>query len=250
MTTPAPAPLADGQIDLWLLRQPHPDDITGTLDLSELDENELTRASACRRRSGGFLYASAHIALRRLLGTYLDHPAADLRFTRLPCPCCEQPHGRPTLAVPDTTVHFSLSHSTGMALVGIATAPIGVDVEQIPRTSTVQTCSTAVHPDERTEIEAVPEPLRRAAFGRLWTRKEAYLKGLGTGLGRPLADDYLGERESARPPGWTVLDIPCGPRHAGAAAVAADTLTSTSLRWIPIESLYAGGTFDLTARPA
>ncbi|MFD9127537.1 4'-phosphopantetheinyl transferase family protein [Kitasatospora sp. NPDC059571] len=250
MTAPAAAPLDNGRVDLWLLRQPHPDDITGTLDLTELDESELARASACRRQTGGFLYASAHIALRRLLGAYLGRPAADLRFARQPCPCCDQPHGRPTLSVPDPSVHFSLSHSSGMVLVGVAADPIGVDVEQVPRASTVRVCSTAVHPDERAEIEAVPEALRRAAFGQLWTRKEAYLKGLGTGLGRPLAEDYLGADESAWPPGWTVVDIPCGPRHTAAAAVRTDALTRTSLRWIPIESLYAGGTVDLSARAA
>ncbi|MEU6421606.1 4'-phosphopantetheinyl transferase family protein [Streptomyces spiralis] len=231
---------AEGRADLWLLRLPSPEDITGTLDLSVLDESERARASSCRRQKGGFLYASAHIALRRLLGAYLDHPPAGLRFVRLPCPCCDEPHGRPTLGVPDSAVHFSLSHSSGMALIGIAAVPIGVDVEEVPGTSTVKVCSTAVHPDERAEIEAVPATLRRAAFGQLWTRKEAYLKGLGTGLGRPLSQDYLGAEESARPPGWTVVDIPCGPAHTGAAAVATEALTGTSLRWIPIESLYAG----------
>ncbi|MEW1914783.1 4'-phosphopantetheinyl transferase superfamily protein [Kitasatospora sp. NPDC085895] len=242
----AAAPLGDGRVDLWLLRQPHPDDITGALDLSELDERELARASACRRQTGGFLYASAHIALRRLLGAYLHHPAAELEFTRQPCPCCDKPHGRPALSVPDSAVHFSLSHSSGMALVGIASAPIGVDVEQVPRASTVEVCSTAIHPAERTEIEAVPQPLRRAAFGQLWTRKEAYLKGLGTGLGRPLAEDYLGADAAARPPGWTVVDIPCGPRHTGAAAVRTETPLAVSPRWIPVESLYTGATVDLS----
>jgi len=244
------APLAEGRIDLWLLRLPHPDDIDGTLDLAELDDAERHRASACRRQTGGFLYAAAHIALRRLLGAYLDHPAGELRFTREPCPCCDQPHGRPTLAAPGPDIHFSLSHSSGMALVGLAATPIGVDVEQVPRASTVQVCSAAIHPEERGEIERVPEPLRRAAFGQLWTRKEAYLKGLGTGLGRPLAADYLGAAEAARPPGWTVVDIPCGPKHTGAAAVRTDAPAVHSLRRVPIESLYTGGAVDLSAAAA
>lgn len=52
------------------------------------------------------------------------------------------------------------------------------------------------------------------AFARLWARKEAYLKGLGTGFGRDIAaDDVRGDL-----PGWCVTDLPAGPGHAAAVA--------------------------------
>ncbi|AUG78965.1 phosphopantheine-transferase PgaX [Kitasatospora sp. MMS16-BH015] len=265
--------LRDGQVDLWLLRQPERGTaLGGSLDLSELDAAELGRTSVCRTKPNGFLYTSAHIALRRLLGGYLGTPPGELTFTREPCPGCGEPHGRPALAtapsfVPDLTVtdlagrphrpaaaepplHFSLSHSTGMVLVGVALAPIGVDVEKLPNPETITTCAPAFHPAEQVELSTVAEAERRLVFGQLWTRKEAYLKALGTGLSRPLDLDYLGRDLTRRPAGWSLLDLPCGPAHSAAAAVRSATPVVATLRWLEMESLYPGGTIDLDAPAA
>jgi 4'-phosphopantetheinyl transferase len=238
-------PLAGGQVDLWLLRQPKVGSPAAALDRSVLDEAEAHRAGTCKRSVGGHLYATAHIALRRLLGAYLGRTAASIRFAREPCPGCGGPHGRPAVATgagasPD--LHFSLSHGSGMVLVGVAATPIGADVELVPGAETVEICSPALHPEEHAELQAVPDQDRRAAFGRLWTRKEAYLKGLGTGLARDLSADYLGDDPLRRPPGWTVLDIPCGPRYAAAAAVLGDPPESAAVRWLSMDWLHSDGT--------
>jgi 4'-phosphopantetheinyl transferase len=39
---------------------------------------------------------------------------------------------------------------------------------------------------ERDELRAVPAPARTTAFFTCWTRKEAYVKARGEGLGHPL----------------------------------------------------------------
>ncbi|MFE7511745.1 hypothetical protein ACFU8I_11035 [Streptomyces sp. NPDC057540] len=65
-----------------------------------------------------------------------------------------------------------------------------------------------------------PVPARPAEFGRLWTRKEAYLKGIGTGLAHGTSTEYLGADARGRPPGWTVLDLDLAEDRAYAAAVA------------------------------
>ncbi|WP_455360093.1 4'-phosphopantetheinyl transferase family protein [Streptomyces sp. SYSU K21746] len=227
-----PPAVQERQVDLWLLRPPRADS-AAALDQSELDDAERNRAASFVRPADGLLYASAHIALRRLLGMYLDLAPRDITFVRQPCPGCGGPHGRPAVAVTDPPLHFSLSHSRGLALVGIAATTVGVDLERLPGAETVEVCTEALHPDERAELAGAPREERRTMFARLWTRKEAYLKGLGTGLSRAPSRDYLGSNPRRRPAGWSITDIPCGPRHAGAVALAGDAPADTSVRRLP-----------------
>ncbi|WP_217246047.1 4'-phosphopantetheinyl transferase superfamily protein [Streptomyces sp. AC602_WCS936] len=233
MTLPIPP---QRSADLWILRQPPLGTCTGELDLTELDAAEQSRAGTCRREAGRLLYSSAHVGLRRLLSAYLGTDPRSLRLGRDTCPCCDEPHGRPVLDSPDAPLHFSLSHSNGMALIGIAPVPIGVDVEKVPTAETVRVCTPALHPREQGEVAA--ERQDAVAFGQLWTRKEAYLKGLGTGLGRPLSVDYLGADPTLRPAAWKVIDVPCGPQHVAAAALYGTARARVRVHWLAMECLY------------
>ncbi|MFD3780788.1 MFS transporter [Streptomyces sp. NPDC058612] len=52
-----------------------------------------------------------------------------LRFVRERCAGCGGEHGRPALDASSPPPGFSLSHSAGVALAGVAAVPVGVDVE-------------------------------------------------------------------------------------------------------------------------
>ncbi|MGP3949274.1 4'-phosphopantetheinyl transferase family protein [Streptomyces sp. 7N604] len=249
---------AKGRLDLWMLRQPWTELPGDPLVVSDLDEREMARADSFCRAHDRLLYLSAHIALRRLLASYLRIPPGEVRFTREPCPGCGASHGRPAVADCPAPLHFSLSHSNGLALFGVATEPVGVDVEKFPGEETVELCSPALHPVEQAELQRHARPDRLTAFGRLWTRKEAYLKGIGTGLSRDLTADYLGEGGTAAPPyppEWTVRNVPCGSSHTihvAAAAVRGDVTWPTTIRWLPADCLYAedaGAVIDAIASP-
>ncbi|MEK8173122.1 4'-phosphopantetheinyl transferase superfamily protein [Streptomyces sp. M19] len=55
----------------------------------------------------------------------------------------------------------------------------------------------------------MPEAARPAAFARCWTRKEAYLKGIGTGLSQDPSVSYVGTGVDPVPVGpWTMADVP------------------------------------------
>ncbi|WP_434598877.1 4'-phosphopantetheinyl transferase family protein [Streptomyces sp. A5-4] len=228
------------RLDVWLLRLPKHDQIAHLIDRSELDDRERRRGASFLRPRDAVLYTSAHIALRRILGDCLSIHPSDVRFVREPCPGCGEPHGRPAVATPDPPLHFSLSHGGGMVLVAVASSTVGVDVEQTPRPDTVEMCTPSLHPDERTELAAIQPAERREAFGRIWTRKEAYLKGLGTGLSREPSLDYLGADKDSRPVGWSVLDLPAGPRHSAAAAVRADIAAPAAVHRLPVNVLFDG----------
>ncbi|MEK2488260.1 4'-phosphopantetheinyl transferase superfamily protein [Kitasatospora purpeofusca] len=213
-----------GTVELWLLEAAAVP--VGPAELESLDEEEHRRAGRFVRDADRAVYLAAHVALRHVLGRRLGLAPAELAFGREPCPGCAEPHGRPRLAGgpagdPAGAPHFSLSHGGGRVLIGLADAPVGVDVEPLPSADSAEVLATTLHPGEQAELADVRPADRPGAFARLWTRKEAYLKGLGIGLGRPPAADYLGTAEPGRrPAGWAVTDVPAGPRHAAAVALA------------------------------
>lgn len=68
--------------DVWALRIPTGQPFDESLDLGLLDGEELRRTGAFVRDVDRTRYAVAHIALRRVLGAYVDVPPRALRFRK------------------------------------------------------------------------------------------------------------------------------------------------------------------------
>ena len=113
---------------------------------------------------------------------------------------------------------------------------IGVDVERIRRLPDfLSIAQNYFHPEEVALLVKMPDNRKRDLFYEFWTKKEAFIKGTGEGLSRPLdsfatplgGGDALreirifggkGEGES-----WSVLSFkPC---RGYAGAIAARQLT-------------------------
>ncbi len=75
--------------------------------------------------------------------------------------------------------YFSISHTKKAIAVAISDHPVGIDVEGM-REATDGLISKAMNPEEVSMIQSSPSP--QIEFIRLWTRKEAYVKMLGTGI--------------------------------------------------------------------
>ncbi|MEW1825902.1 4'-phosphopantetheinyl transferase superfamily protein [Streptomyces sp. NPDC088196] len=146
------------------------------------------------------MYVAAHTALRHLLGACLQLPPDSVPLTRLPCPGCGGPHGRP------------------------AARPLDVDVERVPEQRLVRDAARSLHPAEQAELARTAPESRSAAFARCRTRKEAYLKATGEGLsGAALRGAYVGcGRRPSGPPSWRVTDVDVPAGWIAACAVAAD----------------------------
>jgi 4'-phosphopantetheinyl transferase len=145
-------------------------------ELACLAPAELQRAArfAMERHRRRFL--AARVALRQRLSQHLQMPAGALRFV-------EGPHGKPALAdAPDC--HFNLSHSEDVALVGIGeVCEIGVDIEMLrPVEGALALARSHFTDAEYGAFVALDDASRVQAFLRAWTRKEACMKALGTGL--------------------------------------------------------------------
>lgn len=140
--------------------------------------------AAERERAGRFAtpllrhrFAAGRATLRRLLAERTGgHPASVALL--------EDGDGKPRLA--QGQLAFNLSHAGRHALLAIGPAELelGVDIEEeravLDLEALAPMCLSAA---ERAEFaDMTDDATRRAAFLRLWVRKEACLKALGTGL--------------------------------------------------------------------
>ncbi|WP_278257267.1 4'-phosphopantetheinyl transferase superfamily protein [Nocardioides convexus] len=183
-----------------------------------------TRRSASSRpptsgRSLRRAYVLAHAAARLVLGAATRTAPEDVVWGRHDCPGCGEPHGRPRAE--GAAVEFSLSHTPGQVLIAVADVPVGVDVERHPDDPVA--LAGLLHPRETQEITAAAQGTldggrATVRFTRAWSRTEAYLKGIGIGLGRDPHLDYLGTDEAPgrRIAGWSVQDV-LVPEGYGAA---------------------------------
>lgn len=190
---------------------------------SGLDACEQARAARFvddrhRRR-----FITAHVALRQVLGACIGMPPSELRFAA-------GPQGKPSL-IDAGPWQFNLSHSDDLALIAVTRGrELGVDVER-------HRSGVAIHdlaqrffaPAEAAALAALPVDRQEAAFFTCWSRKEAVVKALGTGLHTPL-DCFTVEVDPARAarvlqqpaewPAWQLTHLDLLPGWSGAVAVA------------------------------
>lgn len=217
-----PPARADGGVRLgvWLVETASFPEEELEIGRAWFDDAERQHASSYVRAELRRAYEIGHAAARLLLGAATMTPPEKVVWGRHPCPGCGEPHGRPRAE--GSPVEFSLSHTPGQVLVAVADVPVGVDVER--HADDPIALSRLLHPRETAEIVGTSDPDDAAIrFTRAWSRTEAYLKGIGIGLGRDPHLDYLGT--DAAPgrtlDGWIVRDVIVPEGYGGALALRA-----------------------------
>lgn len=146
------------------------------LDLGLLDDSERARAGRFVFERDARRFVACRLALRHLLSPLAAAQPADLRFET-------GRYGKPRLDHPGA-IHFNVSHSGPFGLIAVCpTSPLGVDIEQwrdMPDAADL--AARNFTRAEQAELEAVPAHARSLAFLRGWTRKEACIKAVGSGL--------------------------------------------------------------------
>jgi 4'-phosphopantetheinyl transferase len=164
-------------------------------------------------------YVIAHAALRDILARYTHTGPADLQFD-------QGANGKPKLAAPFGAcgIDFNLSHSHETALVAVNDRhEIGVDIEYVKADFEIFAVANRFFTKrEVTALRALPVLLRRKAFYKCWTSKEAFLKAKGTGLSGRLDEVQIalaGEnvRIQAAVADWTLAEL--APRDGYEAAL-------------------------------
>jgi 4'-phosphopantetheinyl transferase len=141
-------------------------------------------------------------------------------------------------------LRFNLSHSHGLAVIGIARErELGIDVEMIrPDFVSEEIAERYFSAKEIDELNKLSTERRDHGFFLCWTRKEAYIKAKGDGLHIPLdsfdvsvspempatlsgADDSLWGIQSFLP------SAASGPRYAAAIVAEGKNWTARYFEW-------------------
>jgi 4'-phosphopantetheinyl transferase len=148
-----------------------------------LAEDERERAGRFHFERDRHHFIAARGILRQLLGHYLNVEPHRLSFKYTF-------YGKPFLASDNggAELRFNVSHAGELALYAFSRRrELGVDIEKIrPDIEHRSIASRFFSEQEIAALRKLPVKQRQQAFFLCWTRKEAYIKGIGEGLSLPL----------------------------------------------------------------
>jgi len=177
------ARLGGGQIHVWSV-------VLSDFD-SDLPQFQAMLSSVERMKAERFRFSKDrnHYVIRRgilrvVLGRYLEHRPSEIDF-------CYGPFGKPEIKgdLAGGGLNFNDSHSGDLAVYAVTRAcPLGVDVEKLrPVPDFEEIASRFFTPREAETLIGLPSERQMEAFFACWTRKEAFLKATGEGIGEGLA---------------------------------------------------------------
>jgi 4'-phosphopantetheinyl transferase len=201
--------LRHGEVHLWRTSVDISSTQASALGLS-LSPAERGRAERFRTAGDAGSYIGRRAWLRLLLSRYLGENPASLNFE-------VAEHGKPRLAsLGQRWLRFNISDSGSVVVCIVARdREVGIDVERIRTDIDIEAVSRRfLSATQRHELLALPPQARTASFFAMWTRNEAYLKAIGTGLAG--TDRNVDLDEVA---GWSLGAFDAGTGFAAAVAV-------------------------------
>lgn len=169
----------DNTTDIWTIAlNPQAEDINKLKSI--LDNQEQLRYQRLHSKHQ-HRFLISHAACRQILGQYTTTQPQNLIFEK-------NEHGKPRLKN-HPEIGFNMSHSNDLAIVAVCSnAEIGVDIEYCKEKPSWEKIARRFFNElELNYLLKLPEDRQLIAFFQLWTRKEAYIKAIGTGLSTPLS---------------------------------------------------------------
>lgn len=208
-------------VDIWQIYIDIPaasiQSLKNTLDTQELERYQRLH----KKHQQSFLVS--HIACRQILAQYLNLSAKQINYKK-------NKYGKPQLDH-DTTICFNMSHSHNYAIIAISNhADVGVDIEFIKeKPSWEKIARRFFHPNEIAYLLDQDTNKQKTTFFQIWTRKEAYIKALGTGFATPFSsfdvitkDEIIDSDTNPDTNNWYQKDLKIIPQYT--AAIAQNTL--------------------------
>lgn len=157
-------------LQCFIIQTKVPDFLQEHFFLSQEESNRASRYANAQHKNS-FVYQ--HHLLRKYLSHWLHLSPLDVNLG-------VNPFGKPESAFP---FYFNMSRSGNQLAFYFGPAEGGVDIETIRRSAPFQEIAKQhFHPNEQNFISSDVD------FFTLWTRKEAVLKAMGTGLQSKIAD--------------------------------------------------------------
>lgn len=170
--------LAHGEVHVWRADLDLAAEALGKLNRT-LSKDERDRAERFRFPRDRDRFIAGRGLLREILGHYLDEKPTALKFDY-------GSYGKPGLRGQGSPngIFFNISHSEGLGLYAVGRGrEIGVDVEKIRKDISIyEIAKHHFSSNEFTVLKSLSQNDQAEAFFNCWTRKEAYIKALGTGL--------------------------------------------------------------------
>ena len=238
---PPPTELALGPdlVHVWRLPLTQPPAQLAVL-AQTLGDEERARARRFHFDRDRDAYTCARGALRTLAGRYVAQRPDALGFGY-------RARGKPYLtAPPGDSLQFNVSHSGELALLAFTRGrEVGVDVERRrPLQDLRSLAQTSFSPAEYAALLGVPAHDQTDAFFACWSRKEAFIKATGEGIGQLAEFDVTVRADeparllripggAAAGPRWSMRDLPAIPGYAAALVVDGHEVRIACWDWPP-----------------
>lgn len=205
----------------------------------QLDQGEQTKALRFVYAKDASLFITAHALLRYALWRVTDNTFWQFSANEFGKPELSPPFGAPPL-------RFNLSHSKALAACAVCQGyDIGVDVEAIDDDFQFHEVAKHVFTErERTQLNSCAPDTQRAAFLRMWTLKEALMKGCGCGFSlSPLSLDTnldplnfsCDVDSSMTSEHWYVEQRELAPGHWACVALRRPPSAAIAIKWQPVD---------------
>ena len=174
--------LEQNQVHIWRVNIDNP-----TLNLDDLfsdvlSDDERKRVDRLKSEKDKRRFIVSRGLLRENLGNYIGTEPSDITFTY-------NKYGKPGLKPEHNlgNIKFNVSHSANLAIYAISqNREVGIDLEYIREVRTADKIIKRFFTQQETDFYySQPENKKKLAFFTLWTRKEAYSKARGMGIGLP-----------------------------------------------------------------
>jgi 4'-phosphopantetheinyl transferase len=209
-----PTSLSAHEVHIWCIK----------LEQQELDVNEFASmlSGEEKRRAERFhfdrdrkRFVIGRSVLRTILASYLHTEPDELEFSY-------GVYGKPYLLQTshEMTIQFSLAHSHEVVLYALAReCNVGVDVEYVREIPDIEQIGQRYFTKQENAVfRSLTGGRKTKAFFESWTRKEAYLKAIGTGFADEIPS-VTNKRDLVGTTGWSIMSFKPDPDYVAALAI-------------------------------